>query len=163
IPACVIGLSVPPGRAWGPAAVLQAAAGSLLSWPAGQGAPGPAPPCQPARAAGRGAAAWPPSRWPVSRWQPPPAPAPAARLAPPPGPARGGRGGTAGGQGPERRDLVVAVVPAEANAGLYIAQAKGLFAKVGLHVTIKPVVSAQAVIPAMLHGSVDVDGGGYVT
>ena len=33
----------------------------------------------------------------------------------------------------------------------------------GLHVTIKPVVSAAAVIPAMLHGSVDVDGGGYVS
>lgn len=75
----------------------------------------------------------------------------------------GGPAGTAGAKGPEKRDLVVAVVPAEANAGLYIAQAKGLFTKVGLHVTIKPVVSAQAVIPAMLHGSVDVDGGGYVT
>jgi NitT/TauT family transport system substrate-binding protein len=75
----------------------------------------------------------------------------------------GGPAGTAGAKGPEKRDLVVAVVPAEANAGLYIAQAEGLFAKVGLHVTIKPVVSAQAVIPAMLHGSVDVDGGGYVT
>jgi len=75
----------------------------------------------------------------------------------------GGPAGTAGAKGLEKPDLVVAVVPAEANAGLYIAQAKGLFTKVGLHVTIKPVVSAQAVIPAMLHGSVDVDGGGYVT
>ena len=75
----------------------------------------------------------------------------------------GGPAGTAGAKGPEKPDLVVAVVPAEANAGLYIAQAEGLFAKVGLHVTIKPVVSAQAVIPAMLHGAVDVDGGGYVT
>jgi NitT/TauT family transport system substrate-binding protein len=65
--------------------------------------------------------------------------------------------------GPEKPDLVVAVVPAEANAGLYIAQAEGLFARAGLHVTIKPVVSAAAVIPAMLHGSVDVDGGGYVS
>ena len=75
----------------------------------------------------------------------------------------GSPAGTAGAEGPERPDLVVAVVPAEANAGLYIAQAEGLFARVGLHVTIRPVVSAQAVIPAMLHGSVDVDGGGYVT
>jgi NitT/TauT family transport system substrate-binding protein len=65
--------------------------------------------------------------------------------------------------GPEKPDLVVAVVPAEANAGLYIAQAEGLFARAGLHVTIKPVVSAAAVIPAMLHGRVDVDGGGYVS
>ncbi len=63
--------------------------------------------------------------------------------------------------GPEKPDLVVAVVPAEAQAGLYIAQAKGLFAKAGLHVTIKPVVSALTVIPALLHGDVDVAGGQY--
>jgi NitT/TauT family transport system substrate-binding protein len=76
----------------------------------------------------------------------------------------GGRpAGTASQAGPEKPDLVVAVVPAEANAGLYIAQAEGLFTRAGLHVTIKPVVSAAAVIPAMLHGSVDVDGGGYVS
>ena len=81
--------------------------------------------------------------------------------------ACGGRGpasvATAGANSPEKPDLVVAVVPAEANAGLYIAQAEGLFTKVGLHVTIKPVVSAAAVIPSMLHGTVDVDGGGYVS
>jgi len=34
---------------------------------------------------------------------------------------------------------------------------------VGLHVTIKPVVSAATVIPAMLHGNVDATGGGYVS
>jgi len=75
----------------------------------------------------------------------------------------GGPAGTAGAKGPEKRDLVVAVVPAEANAGLYIAQARGLFTKMGLHVAIKPVVSAGAVIPAMLRGRVDVAGGGYVS
>src|SRR5947207_3607162 len=63
--------------------------------------------------------------------------------------------------GPEKPDLVVAVVPAEAQAGLYIAQAKGLFTKAGLHVTIKPVVSALTVIPALLHGDVDIAGGQY--
>jgi NitT/TauT family transport system substrate-binding protein len=80
-------------------------------------------------------------------------------------PACGGRGpgSAARPAGPEKPDLVVAVVPAEANAGLYIAQARGLFTRVGLHVTIKPVVSAAAVIPSMLRGSVDVDGGGYVS
>jgi NitT/TauT family transport system substrate-binding protein len=79
--------------------------------------------------------------------------------------ACGGRspGSAARPAGPEKPDLVVAVVPAEANAGLYIAQARGLFTKVGLHVTIKPVVSAAAVIPSMLRGTVDVDGGGYVS
>jgi NitT/TauT family transport system substrate-binding protein len=63
--------------------------------------------------------------------------------------------------GPEKPDLVVAVVPAEAQAGLYIAQAKGLFTQAGLHVTIKPVVSALTVIPALLHGDVDIAGGQY--
>lgn len=77
--------------------------------------------------------------------------------------ACGGPDGPARPAGPEKPDLVVAVVPAEANAGLYIAQAEGLFTKVGLHVTIRPVVSAAAVIPSMLSGSVDVDGGGYVS
>jgi NitT/TauT family transport system substrate-binding protein len=75
----------------------------------------------------------------------------------------GGPGHPARPVGPEKPDLVVAVVPAEANAGLYIAQAEGLFTKVGLHVTIKPVVSAAAVIPSMLRGTVDVNGGGYVS
>ena len=65
--------------------------------------------------------------------------------------------------GPEKPDLVVAVVPAEAQAGLYIAQAKGLFTKAGLHVTVKTALSAQTVIPAMLHGAVDVTGGQYVS
>jgi NitT/TauT family transport system substrate-binding protein len=65
--------------------------------------------------------------------------------------------------GPEKPNLVVAVVPAEAQAGLYIAQEKGLFTKAGLHVTIKPVVSALTVVPSLLHGSVDIAGGQYPT
>jgi NitT/TauT family transport system substrate-binding protein len=72
-----------------------------------------------------------------------------------------GSGRPASALGPEKPDVVVAVVPAEAQAGLYIAQAKGLFARAGLHVTIKPVVSGIDVIPAMLHGSVDITGGQY--
>jgi len=74
-----------------------------------------------------------------------------------------GHGGPANPAGPEKPQLVVAVVPSEAQAGLYIAQAKGLFTRVGLHVTIKTVLSAQTVIPAMLRGSVDVTGGQYVS
>jgi NitT/TauT family transport system substrate-binding protein len=65
--------------------------------------------------------------------------------------------------GPEKRDLVVAAVPGEGAAGLYIAQERGLFAKQGLHVTIKPVTSSSTVIPAMLHGSVDVASGQYTS
>ena len=85
------------------------------------------------------------------------------------GAACGSSGNSTGAAGsgspgaPEKPDIVVATVPAEANAGLYIAQAKGLFKKAGLHVKIETVRSAQAVIPAMLHGTVDVDSGGYVT
>ena len=74
-----------------------------------------------------------------------------------------GRGGPADSAGPEKQHLVVAVVPSEAQAGLYIAQAKGLFARAGLRVTIKTVLSAQTVIPAMLRGNVDVTGGQYVS
>jgi len=74
-----------------------------------------------------------------------------------------GHGGRADAAGPEKPHLMVAVVPSEAQAGLYIAQARGLFARVGLHVTIKTVLSAQTVIPAMLRGGVDVTGGQYVS
>ena len=77
--------------------------------------------------------------------------------------ACGDHAGPVGPAGPEKPDLVVAVVPAEAQAGLYIAQAKGLFTKAGLHVTVKTALSAQTVIPAMLHGGVDVTGGQYVS
>jgi NitT/TauT family transport system substrate-binding protein len=60
-------------------------------------------------------------------------------------------------------DVVVAAVPGEGAAGLYIAQEKGLFARAGLHVTIEPVTSSSTVIPAMLHGSVDVASGQYTS
>jgi NitT/TauT family transport system substrate-binding protein len=62
---------------------------------------------------------------------------------------------------PEKTNLVVAVVPAEAAGGLYLAQDEGLFARAGLHVTIRSVSSSVDVIAAMLHGSVDVAGGQY--
>lgn len=65
--------------------------------------------------------------------------------------------------GPEKRDVVVAAVPGEGAAGLYIAQEKGLFARAGLHVTIQPVTTSATVIPAMLHGSVDVASGQYTS
>jgi NitT/TauT family transport system substrate-binding protein len=66
-----------------------------------------------------------------------------------------------GAAGLEKPDIVVAEVPTAASAGLYIAQQRGYFAAVGLHVTIKPVASGVNVITAMLHGSVDVDAGNY--
>jgi NitT/TauT family transport system substrate-binding protein len=58
-------------------------------------------------------------------------------------------------------DLTVAAVPAEGAAGLYIAEDDGLFTKAGLHVTIEPTENPEAVIPAMLHSSVQVLSGQY--
>ncbi len=65
--------------------------------------------------------------------------------------------------GPEKTSIVVMAVPAEGAAGLYIAQDDGLFARAGLHVTIKATENPTADIPALLHGSVDVLSGQYTT
>jgi NitT/TauT family transport system substrate-binding protein len=65
--------------------------------------------------------------------------------------------------GLEKTHLTVAAVPAEGAAGLYIAAERGLFARQGLHVTIVPTTSAGAVIPQLLHGSVDIDSGQWST
>jgi NitT/TauT family transport system substrate-binding protein len=65
--------------------------------------------------------------------------------------------------GPEKANVVVAAVPGEGSGGLYIAQERGLFAKQGLHVTIKPATSSSTVVPAMLHGTVDVAYGQYTS
>jgi NitT/TauT family transport system substrate-binding protein len=65
--------------------------------------------------------------------------------------------------GPEKANLVVAAVPGEGAAGLYIAEDQGLFAKVGLHVKIEASTSSSTVVPDMLHGSVDVASGQYTT
>ena len=47
-------------------------------------------------------------------------------------------------------------------SGQYIAQDQGLFARVGLHVTIKKIPSSKAVIAAQLKGQVDISAGSYV-
>jgi NitT/TauT family transport system substrate-binding protein len=65
--------------------------------------------------------------------------------------------------GPEKTSITVAAVPGEGAAGLYIAQDQGLFAKAGLHVTIKTVTTSDAVIPDMKAGSVDVASGQYTS
>lgn len=43
-----------------------------------------------------------------------------------------------------------------------MAQDEGLFAKAGLHVTIKKIPSSKAVIAAQLNGQVDIGAGSYV-
>ena len=51
---------------------------------------------------------------------------------------------------PGQADITVAALPAADLAGLYIALDQGLFAHQGLHVTIEPIASSQAVITAQL-------------
>ena len=63
---------------------------------------------------------------------------------------------------PPTRTVTVAALPAVDLAGLYLAQADGLFATQGLRVIIKPVASTAAVISAQEQGRVDVAGGAYV-
>jgi NitT/TauT family transport system substrate-binding protein len=63
---------------------------------------------------------------------------------------------SATGPGPEKPDITVAALPIVANAPVYIAQQDGLFARAGLHVTIKPVAQSTAATADLLHGSVDV-------
>jgi NitT/TauT family transport system substrate-binding protein len=73
---------------------------------------------------------------------------------------------TAGSNGvlakPEEPNVTVAAIPAADLAGLYLAQDDGLFAKQGLHVTIEPIPSSQAVIADQLKGQVDISAGSYV-
>ena len=63
--------------------------------------------------------------------------------------------------GPEE-NITVAAIPSVDLAGLYVAQDEGLFAKVGLHVTITKIPSSKAVIAAQLKGQVDISAGSYV-
>ncbi len=58
--------------------------------------------------------------------------------------------------------ITVAALPSDDLAGLYIAQDDGLFARVGLHVTIEKIASSSAVIAGQLKGDVDVGAGSYV-
>jgi NitT/TauT family transport system substrate-binding protein len=73
---------------------------------------------------------------------------------------------TAGSNGvlakPEEPNVTVAAIPAADLAGLYLAQDDGLFARQGLHVTIEPIPSSQAVIADQLKGQVDISAGSYV-
>jgi len=63
---------------------------------------------------------------------------------------------------PEEPDITVAAIPAVDLAGLYVAEDQGLFAKQGLHVTIRRIPSSQAIIADQLKGEVDISAGSYV-
>jgi NitT/TauT family transport system substrate-binding protein len=62
----------------------------------------------------------------------------------------------------EENNITVAAIPADDLAGLYVAQDDGLFARQGLHVTIKKIASSQAIIADQLKGLVDISAGSYV-
>ena len=78
------------------------------------------------------------------------------------GAAAQGDAGLAALTKPGDRNVTVAAIPSADLAGLYIAQDQGLFARQGLHVTIKTIASTKAVIASQLNGQVDIGAGSYV-
>jgi NitT/TauT family transport system substrate-binding protein len=72
-------------------------------------------------------------------------------------------GGTNQAGNLEKTSIVVGAVPAADTAGLYIAQQRGYFAAVGLHVKIVPIISAEDAISKQLAGGFDVTLGNYVS
>jgi NitT/TauT family transport system substrate-binding protein len=56
-------------------------------------------------------------------------------------------------------NVVVGAVPAETGAAMYIAQEHGIFAKHGLHVTIRVIQSTSDILPEMAKGSINIASG----
>jgi NitT/TauT family transport system substrate-binding protein len=67
----------------------------------------------------------------------------------------GSRPAAAGTSGPEKTDITIGALPAIGSAPIWIALDQGLFAKAGLHVTVKQLGAAPTVLPALEHGSLD--------
>jgi len=63
----------------------------------------------------------------------------------------------------ETTNLTVAAVPTTDSTGLYVAQAAGLFAKYGLHVTIVPAISAEQSVNQLALNGIQVLSGNYVS
>jgi len=60
--------------------------------------------------------------------------------------------------------IVVGALPVLDTAGLQVAIKEGFFAQAGLNVTVKSVAQSTVAIPDLLHGSIDIIGGGnYVS
>jgi len=60
--------------------------------------------------------------------------------------------------------IVVGSLPLVDTAGLQVALKEGYFTQAGLNVTVKSVAQSTAAIPDLLHGSIDIIGGGnYVS
>jgi NitT/TauT family transport system substrate-binding protein len=74
-----------------------------------------------------------------------------------------GSGSGPRGAPPELTNLTVAAVPVADDAGLYIAQDKGLFKQAGLTVTIDPIVSSALSTAGQNSGKYDVTAGNSVS
>jgi NitT/TauT family transport system substrate-binding protein len=71
---------------------------------------------------------------------------------------------TATGSSGGTTSIVVGALPVIDTAGLQVALKEGYFTQAGLNVTVKSVTQSTAAIPDLLHGSIDVIGGGnYVS
>jgi NitT/TauT family transport system substrate-binding protein len=71
---------------------------------------------------------------------------------------------TAGGTSLEKTSLTVAALPIVDDAPLFLAIRKGYFRQQGLTVTPKIIAQSTLALPDLLHGSVDIVGGGnYVS
>src|SRR6202043_845423 len=74
-------------------------------------------------------------------------------------PATGGSGGSAA-----TTSIVVGALPVIDTAWLQVGLKEGFFKQAGLNVTVKSVTQSTAAIPDLLHGSINVIGGGnYVS
>ena len=67
---------------------------------------------------------------------------------------------TATGSATGMTSIVVGALPVIDTAGLQVALKEGFFTQAGLNVTVKSVTQSTAAIPDLLHGSIDVIGGG---
>jgi NitT/TauT family transport system substrate-binding protein len=81
--------------------------------------------------------------------------------------ACGSSGSSSGGvsaTGSATTSIIVGALPIIDTAGLQVALKEGFFEQAGLNVTVKSVTQSTAAIPDLLHGSIDVIGGGnYVS
>lgn len=80
------------------------------------------------------------------------------------GSAAGSASAGATGSSAATTSIVVGSLPLVDTAGLQVALKEGFFTQAGLNVTVKSVAQSTAAIPDLLHGSIDVIGGGnYVS
>lgn len=83
---------------------------------------------------------------------------------PPASPPASASGGGSPGGSAAGTSIVVGSLPILDTAGLQVAIKEGFFKQAGLNVTVKTVTQSTAAIPDLLHGSIDIIGGGnYVS